>query len=744
MNITVISCKNCTFLIDYSRRDCANEPIDTNEITCFDPIPFTINGEFLSYTNCYGLMPFEMDLVSSRYLFFCVFEINADTLFVESMENTTNFEYAILFRVKEWSDVGKKILIMPADREPENPCIALVAPNTIVTVVAHPDAFDSNNGPSFEVAVNFYSIGDQFALPCPFQIETTCNHDMLLNVFSGSTPALLDENQPNFLVRLPVSKSSALRVSVASMFSTSDCTYCLIFTSNVDVDNSYAFLYDEWRHDLHPISLTSYEYPWYFGETQLHEDCFVLQTSYSRYKDEEDPDFQTYDDFLAETNKCQRKVEPVLNISLSSAILNADFDTMGLCFWFQWCPNPGFSYQKGFDLLLTPVYLKDCDLTYFLTDNNPSIVFHGVYFMSHLEDQICFEVENCTNCEPMVVTSRYCSFNETKDGCALASPFNFKNTLADLKCSYQKEEEQNLIKERCTFCLEEKLILAVNGNIDIFQSAIMISKVKFQVDLEPTFTVGAKILTTNAKILALDQRKLVVFALGSTLTPVSNLVLSEFRWSHAPEEMNCEYRFCIGPPRLHENDSLAEPVLTFRDSDVFVPQFLLSDVYTVEIPQFCSPLYSIEPIKDYQRETAILDQNLCEGTALITSAYIYFNELDSTNGEIRRWNLSCLQHPVEIRIESRLIETNTTMIRFDDWQGNVVMSRKLLAGETINETVSGASSILINWTSTETNGYITKIDLILLAHFRKIFHFEIRLAFTEAFTASLLFGFATA
>ncbi|CAJ0945370.1 unnamed protein product, partial [Mesorhabditis belari] len=78
------------------------------------------------------------------------------------------------------------------------------------------------------------------------------------------------------------------------------------------------------------------------------------------------------------------------------------------------------------------------------------------------------------------------------------------------------------------------------------------------------------------------------FSIPTTLTSI----LKSARWAHG--KPGCEYSLISGPPTRNASKVNERFIMTLRDQDIFVPQFLRMQLYSLLIPANCTPSIGIE------------------------------------------------------------------------------------------------------------------------------------------------------
>ncbi|CAJ0915406.1 unnamed protein product, partial [Mesorhabditis belari] len=129
------------------------------------------------------LKPSSIDV--NTYYFVCRYKFeNTKELRIESLNGTAT-NWGVSFRVGEWVDAEKRLLVIPIN-EPTTSINIFVAIDIIVTFVASSHLFESDNA---LIPINYSGEDEDMSWFCSdFQPVITCRMDALFSVFQGSDP----------------------------------------------------------------------------------------------------------------------------------------------------------------------------------------------------------------------------------------------------------------------------------------------------------------------------------------------------------------------------------------------------------------------------------------------------------------------------------------------------------------------------------------------------------------------------
>ncbi|CAJ0926195.1 unnamed protein product, partial [Mesorhabditis belari] len=263
-SITVFGCDGCDFLIDYTQRGCTTE----QENICKDPIPFTINWNNLDPSDGQQeVIPFQDN--SNEFFYAFAFKCSQESeLAVTLTGENSNLEFAISFRVLQWVDEGKKVIVLPGSGFPDNPFYVLVRENWVITTVTFPPNLTYDHSPN--VALEATKWDQTFASTCQTDEDLKkCATDAKYSIYFGSAPGK-KYNERNHLTDLEANLPLNPRTSASTIFAVDNCAFCLKYTINPVVPG--LDLASMW---------SSFYYPWSFDRADLYTDCWTWTILFS-------------------------------------------------------------------------------------------------------------------------------------------------------------------------------------------------------------------------------------------------------------------------------------------------------------------------------------------------------------------------------------------------------------------------------------------------------------------------------
>ncbi|CAJ0935310.1 unnamed protein product, partial [Mesorhabditis belari] len=597
-NISIIACKRCDILVDYTQRNCLNEPMTQKEYLnkrrqtlCFDPLPITINEEMLDNGQCVESWPYVFDL--TKYLFVCRYEFNeVGELLIKTL-GKQKIEYGLSFRVRQWVDDGMKVLVIPESLSPEKEPIriALVEKGIIATVVI--DRYLIGLADETEIKPVSQEDALKYNYCTGLQFDITCHMDATYSTFFGSDPGL-EKDSMYHILDVKSGTSVRSRSSSTTIFSQNNCSFCIAYQLPVLV------LPNSIRVRSLPIILTSYYFPWTFDDPAQYVGCFLnkilLQDSYKNNLliqidalNGGNLKFDVYSDAECDQNSFNYTI----NFNSSSTQIST---IRTKCMLLEWCTK---KERSGFKLWTSsgPVNAPsdvDCSEMFELNEENSQIIFHGMMLAKGRISQspICVQV-NSTK-EKMgdleIEFAFICHAAESE--CLQSTPFLLDLSIPPLdNCTESKILMNDLILKNCKYKSDDFLAISTSHFEQALASVIAVRFIKYidkTVDyvLIPNYYQNRQKESFGFHFEASERPTWVSIGFFYRF----DNYLEKFKMDHS--SVICSYNvYSSFPPR--ETQLARRYLTTFSDDEKFVSQPMKSSLYSILIPPGCAPKCSM-------------------------------------------------------------------------------------------------------------------------------------------------------
>ncbi|CAJ0567676.1 unnamed protein product, partial [Mesorhabditis spiculigera] len=123
---------------------------------------------------------------------------------------------------------------------------------------------------------------------------------------------------------------------------------------------------------------------------------------------------------------------------------------------------------------------------------------------------------------------------------------------------------------------------------------------------------------------------------------IHSTILKSILWPHSV--IDCEYNLY---PGFITTRNVSKPFATFRNSDIFYPQWLFSGAFTLEIPAGCTPTVSLG--REDMVTTEQLDSTECSGMRFVVTPAYSSAPLRNHLGTLQKVTWIC--DPVDVELE---------------------------------------------------------------------------------------------
>ncbi|CAJ0931868.1 unnamed protein product, partial [Mesorhabditis belari] len=625
------------FIVDYTQSDCHNLPA-VNEtfgrridgsidfVFCHDAVPFLINGQ-RPHDHEIHLAPHNIGLTKVIY-YFTMKIYNVHTIELSFAGEVKSVVFGISFRALRWVNEITQVLVLPVETASPDCCSILIPRGFIATVLANPLFY---NGTKFGPRTLLQAWGKHQFLD-EFEMDISCNQSVTFSILFGAAPGLFDD-----IPRYPYIYGSEFssRSSATTVLANTHCDFVLSYESSLD-DHS------EIVSDPHVY--TSYNYPWLQDDSKEFPDCQQFRAHFHStpsslrqiaidIKSLENGVLTLYFDIDKTNLGLCIFTKPLSNISFYE-VPNEVKEYRIDCLTIEFCPNKALAESYGFLLhlakgIVDPVNVT-CAQTFTLTDDKPQAIFHGDdTFMFDLSGDlfspICI-VNNCTQCKTRGIQIDIASICPKEDLviCISDPPFFINGKMVKLENMTQRwNPHESIVVISGTFFYNENFLYLTTTDDTIHASRSSISFLAAHVFTEKIevimFPTHADNITLQFRLPEHNSLIWITLALGTEKN-----VLQKFRQGRY-RDPPCEYRLIAGPPDW-SNQDFGRNLAVFSDTNPFIDHYLLSSLYSIQIPAGCAPTLALTSSlvsnieDDYTIHYVMISkQEACQGTVIWTS-----------------------------------------------------------------------------------------------------------------------------
>ncbi|CAJ0935023.1 unnamed protein product, partial [Mesorhabditis belari] len=698
--ITIIGCDECDFLMDFTQRDCQNEPDDVqisykSKIArnftdyCLDSWPFLIDGIEPTML-CGNPMPYTSDLIKQLYP--CSMRLEQKrAVIVEAKEGHTEFvdvQYALSFRVSKWINESQKAFVVPASFSTYIPEMVLIPKDYVGIVVTNGD-LSRLDGP---FVMMYPSAGSRLVAQCNnLKEDITCIDSARYSMFFGSAPGLA-QNVDNHLMDIGVNRNAFSRAlsnldSFESILLLLPCKELLNIGYADQLDNSTV--------------TTSLNFPWELDDPTQFPDA---QWFLSRFSAVIESSMRM---LIIRVDKLHGGTLQLLGSRGAEKTCNVGDYTQNVsfteptneeirwkldCLWIIWRPKQPMNDSFGFVLRTKrdPDIFPDdvvCAKSFYLTKDQPHFILHAInvqYARTDSSDNengtsLCVRHQWCKmdeDCRFLVDLPITCSHDEAKK-LSKTSPIQINGQYPDLEnCTvrYSSRSDDKVFITCQTIIQASFVAFRVRNIQNIRGSAVSVRAIKWIDDPLDSFVIASDFVTSKGspntthlsmKVPPFDRPFWISFAFPWN-SHQSVKRLEKLRLDH--NNSRCEYRLVSGPPLYNECHKERELML-FSDLDPFIPQFVETLLVSVLIPSGCAPSLSLVQTLDFLSFNRSID--LCAGQIMMESLG-YQNPfefpIEKTFNSIE-YRITCKSYRVNVEIEELWLDGSSTLIPQCNWMG---------------------------------------------------------------------------
>ncbi|CAJ0948530.1 unnamed protein product, partial [Mesorhabditis belari] len=675
----IISTKNGTdFFLDFSHHGCQNihDPRLVDKESgcvrlCLDPFPFFVNHQVPVPAKCHQPLPHQWNMTQMLYSYTFIYEnlpLNRLNIVASTKFNTI---FGISIRVRQWIDESQRLLVVPVDPS-ENEYI-LVKTNVITTIVvpALEEKFYQQTMAAGIEETNYYCL--------EYQSDITCNARALYSIYSGPVPSLSKADELH-LIDLQAKQSFISKTTALTVFTKSNCSFCLSATLKKGKPKLSAF------YDTGTV-FTSYNYPWSLIDSKLSDDCeTATATDFSIVMTK----IETLENGILhltgyQDSDCEADV--YYNQSFSKPMDNETQVLDVSCLKIKWCPN------NQTDSLATGVLLKlrsnlarspfelNCSRTIELTKVQPHLILNGLLIYQNtiktkLFLPICVTNGHASGEKRIIIDlSVQCSLLTLGSACPSKSPIEINGEVVNLDyCSKTFTTQRETLLLTCRFHFEGFVYVRVYDQRDLETASQ--SAISFRSEEWTKSPRGFELIPYGDQLIAtyhFEQQINPTWISLSLNRP--GVTLIKFRWAHMGEK--CAYDLNSGPPEWTEMIDENKTLITFRDDEAFVTQFLESNLYSILVPPGCAPSINIyreygkvfEWLLDFQLQVV---QHLCNGTVIFDTAGYQnpFEYHDIYDEKQFHWqNVTCDLFLIDIVVEVISLGNENLILNFQKENG---------------------------------------------------------------------------
>ncbi|CAJ0940072.1 unnamed protein product, partial [Mesorhabditis belari] len=745
--IHIIGCEGCDFLVDFTQRDCQNLSEQQNKIIntiarnftdyCLDPWPFFVDGQEPRML-CDNPMSYTPKLDQQLYL--CSMRVEKEGMIkVEAKENVTllGLQFALSFRVTKWVNDSQKAFVIPASLHIYTPEVVFIPRGYLPTLVANPDL--SSPGYFGSLVALYTSGGSRNVVDCKnFEPDITCTDNTRYSAYYGSDPGLTKDEKDN-LMDIGPEKNIYSRTTSTSIFANQLCSFCLVFVSGMP--GKYEEQLD------YPTVFTSFNYPWELDDPSEYPLCQQFLANFSTVVPQSLRRVLMRIDFLEggtlriqgsynDDGSCHRE-KPTEQISFTEPPKDQIHWKVN-CIALTWCPDRplssdsfGFVLRAQQDPDITPDDI-DCVKTFYLTDDEPQFISHSLniqYARAEYARSVCVRHKQCDmgeDCRFLVDIPLTCTPEEAKKRSKI-SPVQINGGYPELEnCTIRHSPNDEKVFITCQTIIEESFVaLRVHDTI-AFPSAVSVRAIKAMDDsvdsvvIPSDFLIGKHTPDTvllSMKLEASDLPLWISFIFPRADT--SGKRLQKLRSDHT--ESACEYKLVSGPPLVKDFHPERE-LMTFKDPDPFIPQFIETILVSVLVPAGCTPSLSFVQAVAYSG--FIRSINLCDGTIIMESLG-YQNPFEFpivANFSSIEYRITCNSYRVNISVEVISIGNGHLELDFLESNNDLDSKNESLISSTqtvpFNVNKSNMTGLVARW-RLNPSSHVEMIGCLLLISFNR-------------------------
>ncbi|CAJ0568853.1 unnamed protein product, partial [Mesorhabditis spiculigera] len=540
-----------------------------DDIKCYDPLPFAVLGLNLTYVGCTEARPIGEKF--EAFLYSCSYAVKMSTLHVTPIVTGLLQEFAISFRVQEWSNSQYGVIVFPQDTSDPWPIntkamlnfrlpsmyiwsVVLIAPEKL-TNQTFPDLMLSA---AFDRDLEGEGLSDAYRIP----------------LYVGADPGINNKNlllasRDFYLIHLHCSV-----VSIISRYKESDIYLTFYFNQQGAING-----YDT---DFRDLLLISPKFPWVFDEPgdvyfstrtgiklgeefiKIDVELTVIEGGTLLINDEE-----ALGNYTKKFTATDLGATFHLNVREIAAVFEPDLAHDG--------PR-GFLVHVG--NTAKRIARETCVQNITLTRENP------LFTINQIQGQlICVKIGDDVADHENAIIVIFCNLKQKNDP---DSETPIKGCIYyDLDLTYSKQ-----ICCRMVFNATRNRYTQIRLNNEY--SSLLVRAA--------TFCPGMSFS------ISMEQDTIVLMAFCYRYSSLW-IQLGQLQWAHS--ENNCEYQLYSGA--ISRPDAKL-PLATFRDVDPFIPQFIPGGVYSIFIPKGCNPVVATKTVS-YDDDIQV-PTNQCKGMAL--------------------------------------------------------------------------------------------------------------------------------
>ncbi|CAJ0575690.1 unnamed protein product, partial [Mesorhabditis spiculigera] len=583
-------------------------------IRCYDEIPISIDREVPDELGCTMVWP---SCTTFMYIETqCYWEVQTGEVEIGFRNIDSPPEaFAVSIRVLEWVDVNHKYFLMAYSEPSERLCGAAtwLMPGSILTFV--PPMVISNY-------MNTVTISS-------FQFHEFTNDTTFVEAYYGGDPGY---SETNFAGRIDAS------VKISTFLTFSAVTTLV----NRNARGTIAFRSDatSWRLDkVHltlarytPTHLSSYKYPWIFEEDQ---DLFPVATIGVGFSGD----------------VCKiLTIDVIESGELVIESRNEQFDNVTnrhlslLCPVVQFLDTPALGFRISTETALA----MTGDAIVSITTAESSYMFNLADIIDPMQRFVA-RFEELTQEHRATLT--ICSLDYSSQPSQEAVNFVNCTSRADLTTRFLNCCTKHVhVTNRTSISLDfYNFTYFTNGAVVTFAVQLFDDVEDLTIHLpynvyeddELAFRVPE---TNKTFFVGINLPGFVISPKtdGPLRQDIHSAILKSILWPHSV--IDCEYNLY---PGFITTRNVSKPFITFRNSDIFYPQWLFSGTFTLEIPAGCTPTVSLG--REDMVSTEQLDSTECSGMRFVVTPAYSSAPLRNHLGTLQKVTWIC--DPVDVELE---------------------------------------------------------------------------------------------
>ncbi|CAJ0954304.1 unnamed protein product, partial [Mesorhabditis belari] len=567
--------------------------VDVTQYGANSTLPIIFDGETLPKT-AFQNIPFASksnDRQAKGYFSTTSLTIaNKSAFYLRHNPDVHNVEYAVSFRVKEWVNDTRQVLVIPGLQSQDELFYVLVKPKSLVTVVSNP---------------NTYKTSDTFVYPfimmapsnesCPlFQGSITCPPTTIYSSFVGADPGYSLNSDHHLADERAGAFKAYITSTAGTMFPNEDCGFCLRFDTRdsphiYNLNESYLNMngysiwtppYYPWTHDLRE------KIDYYAQDGAINVGIGGEIVNYAN---------DTAPFFLATVKRMSGSLRVQAHKGAQGAACMTSPYEQQKCASLYQMENP-ITVKSGYLMIIEEGKgVTSCALTYSLNDA-PFVAIPSTDLRSLTTSDQALCIQPCANCTLTIEFTYYCAATQLAE-CKLVNdepPLWVNPTDASLSGTECKT----------SFILPDGTLFVSCGLVARADNLF----ITWNRDPQNDFALNKSALSIAVLDLVKDSSQYKVLPNGAKSFPVkksNQTTWLSFVFGDEPKllkainsakkgNVNCSYNLFIHSPDQSAGDRF---LMNINENETFVDQYLINRVYAFQVPPGCTPIFTMEPIE---------------------------------------------------------------------------------------------------------------------------------------------------